>query len=155
MQYFTVKGYFESIQNQGNSTIDNDALMNIGEGFWVTFWALFGQIDIDYFLINDTRFQSLSIVGMIIFGVFNVAAVLVALNMLIAILNESYTRTSIQLIWTFWLSARCEILGTPKKNIFIIEENQRQPITDIWVLGSNSEPHWWIGNILTTVSTLV
>ena len=27
MQYFTVKGYFESIQNQGNSTIDNDALM--------------------------------------------------------------------------------------------------------------------------------
>ena len=61
----------------------------------MTFWALFGQIDIDYFLINDTRFQSLSIVGMIIFGVFNVAAVLVALNMLIAILNESYTRTSV------------------------------------------------------------
>jgi len=58
----------------------------MGESFSVTFWALFGQIDRKHFA---------TYVGMIVFGIFNVAAVLVALNMLIAILNESYTRISV------------------------------------------------------------
>ena len=65
------------------------------ESLSVIFWALFGQIDRDRFAIKDLGFESLTNVGMIIFGIFNVAAVLVALNMLIAILNKSYTRISV------------------------------------------------------------
>ena len=65
------------------------------KSFWVTFWALFGQIEKEYFHIEEKGFESITNAGIIIFGVFNVAAVLVALNMLIAILNESYTRISV------------------------------------------------------------
>ena len=65
------------------------------QGFSGTFWALFGQIDLSNFHTKEKGFESITFAGLIIFGVFNVAAVLVALNMLIAILNESYTRISV------------------------------------------------------------
>ena len=70
----------------------------MGESFSVTFWALFGQIVIDYFVIKGEGFASISYLGKIIFALFNVAAVLVALNMLIAILNESYIRISVSYV---------------------------------------------------------
>ena len=68
---------------------------SLGKSLWVTFWALFGQIDLGFFHVKEEGFESITNAGIIIFGVFNVAAVLVALNMLIAILNESYTRISV------------------------------------------------------------
>ena len=68
---------------------------SIEKSFSGTFWALFGQIDLGHFHITEKGFESITYAGIIIFGVFNVAAVLVALNMLIAILNDSYTRISV------------------------------------------------------------
>ena len=61
----------------------------------VTFWALFGEVERDYFHVPEKGFEILTGASVIIFGAFNIAAVLVALNMLIAILNESYTRISV------------------------------------------------------------
>ena len=72
-----------------------------------TFWALFGQIDLDHLHVKEKGFEPITYAAIIIFGVFNVAAVLVALNMLIAILNESYTRISVscfcQVTYRPWL----------------------------------------------------
>ena len=62
---------------------------------WLIFWGLFGEIDPRYLSIKGEGFEPLHHVTGAIFGVFNVVAVLVALNMLIAILNESYTRISV------------------------------------------------------------
>ena len=64
----------------------------------MTFWALFGQTDRGVFHVKEKGFESITTAATVIFGVFNVAAVLVALNMLIAILNESYTRISVSYI---------------------------------------------------------
>ena len=56
---------------------------------YASFWALFGQIDLEFFettppydVIHDT--------DLTLFGVYNVVTVLVALNILIAILNKKY-----------------------------------------------------------------
>lgn len=63
---------------------------------YTIFWALFGDIDRDHFHIHDDGYGAIQMTGMWLFGAFNIVAVLVALNMLIAILNESYTRISVR-----------------------------------------------------------
>ena len=52
------------------------------------FWSLFGQIDRESFEIEEEEYEAIWKTGMILFGTFNVVAVLVALNMLIAMLNN-------------------------------------------------------------------
>ena len=59
------------------------------------FWSLFGQIDRENFKIEEEEYEAIWKTGMIFFGTFNVVAVLVALNMLIAMLNESYNRIAV------------------------------------------------------------
>ena len=59
------------------------------------FWSLFGQIDRENFKIEGEEYEAIWKAGTILFGAFNVVAVLVALNMLIAMLNESYTRIAV------------------------------------------------------------
>lgn len=113
-QYFAGKRYFT--RNQGNSTIGRDARTSMEKSFSGTFWALFGQIDLDSFHTKEKGFEPITYAGIIIFGVFNVAAVLVALNMLIAILNDAYTKISEKLdtswkftrtkMWLFWIYRR-------------------------------------------------
>ena len=61
----------------------------------VIFWTLFGEIERDSFRIKEKGYDVIWRTGMTLFGAFNVVAVLVALNMLIAILNESYTRITV------------------------------------------------------------
>lgn len=57
------------------------------------FWLLFGQINRENFKIEGEECEAIWQTGMILFGAFNVVAVLVALTMLIAMLNESYSHT--------------------------------------------------------------
>ena len=64
-------------------------------GYSLIFWGLFGLTNLEQISIPVEGFESLHGVTEAIFGVFNVVAVLVALNMLIAILNESYKRISV------------------------------------------------------------
>lgn len=60
------------------------------------FWSLFGEIDESNFKIDEKGYGAIWKTGMTLFGAFNIVAVLVALNMLIAILNESYTRITVK-----------------------------------------------------------
>lgn len=60
------------------------------------FWTLFGLIDQSSFQIDAHGYGAIWKTGMVLFGTFNIVAVLVALNMLIAILNESYTRITVR-----------------------------------------------------------
>ena len=59
------------------------------------FWSLFGDLSRQNFKIKEESYDELSITGLVLFAAYKVVAVLVALNMLIAILNESYTRISV------------------------------------------------------------
>ena len=63
--------------------------------FRTIFWSLFGQIDRENFKIEEEEYEVIWRTGMTLFGAFNIVAVLVALNMLIAMLNESYTRITV------------------------------------------------------------
>ena len=56
---------------------------------YVSFWALFGQIDMDDFETTPS-YEVIHDTGLTLFGVYNVVTVLVALNILIAILNKKY-----------------------------------------------------------------
>lgn len=59
------------------------------------FWSLFGEIDVEDFRIEEDGYGAIWRTGTTLFALFNIVAVLVALNMLIAMLNESYTRISV------------------------------------------------------------
>ena len=65
------------------------------------FWSLFGQIDRENFKIEEEEYAAIWTTGTILFGAFNVVAVLVALNMLIAMLNESYARIAVSVTYDF------------------------------------------------------
>ena len=47
------------------------------------------------FEIKEKRYNGIWITALTLFGLFNIVAVLVGLNTLIAILNESYTRVKV------------------------------------------------------------
>ena len=64
------------------------------------FWSLFGQIDPGSFKIAEGEYDIISKTGITLFGAFNLIAVLVALNMLIAILNDSYVQITVSA--PFW-----------------------------------------------------
>ena len=64
-------------------------------GYSMIFWGLLDKIDLEHISIAKEGFEPLQAVTQAIFGVFNVVAVLVALNMLIAMLSESYARMSV------------------------------------------------------------
>ena len=59
------------------------------------FWSLFGQIDPGSFQLEEGDYDVIWKTGLILFGAFNIVAVLVALNMLIAILNDSYVQITV------------------------------------------------------------
>jgi len=65
------------------------------------FWSLFGQVDPGSFQSDDTEYDVIWKTALILFGAFNIVAVLVALNMLIAILNDSYVQ----------ITVRCELIS--------------------------------------------
>lgn len=62
--------------------------------FGVAFWALFGLIELSEFEM-DAQYTIVKDIALVLFGVFNVLAVLVTLNMLIAILNESFSQQAV------------------------------------------------------------
>ena len=54
------------------------------------FWALFGQTDLEYFNTKGEQFEITQETGKFLFGMFSICAVMVGLNMLIAMMNNSY-----------------------------------------------------------------
>ena len=69
-------------------------LFSIDGSIAVAFWALFGLIELDEF-DTEEHYSIMSSIAKIFFALFNVVAVLVTLNMLIAILNESFIQQAV------------------------------------------------------------
>ena len=54
------------------------------------FWALFGQANVEKFESTHPKFKITSDTGKLLFGVYLITAVLVGINMLIAMMNNSF-----------------------------------------------------------------
>ena len=61
------------------------------------FWALFDKTDLDSFKTNDGRFEITATTGEILFAGYNIAAVIVAINMLIAMLSNTFQKIAVSL----------------------------------------------------------
>ena len=60
----------------------------------VSFWALFGQVGMNDFQTAPS-YGVIHNTGLTLFGVYNVVTILVALNILIAILNKKYDNITV------------------------------------------------------------
>lgn len=58
------------------------------------FWALFDKTDLDAFRIEKEEFKITEITGEMLFAVYNVVAILIALNMLIAMMANSFQKVA-------------------------------------------------------------
>ncbi|CAF1249920.1 unnamed protein product, partial [Didymodactylos carnosus] len=80
-----------------NLTIDNNRPFNaekffgtLGDTFKTVFWSLFGLSEKEGVLLGAYHSKFTEIIGYLIYGAFNIASVIVLLNMLIAMMSKSY-----------------------------------------------------------------
>ena len=59
------------------------------------YWALFGQTELLDFETTDERFNYTKETGTFLFAMFSICAVIVGINMLIAMMNNSYELISV------------------------------------------------------------
>ncbi|KAK3700087.1 hypothetical protein QZH41_015042 [Actinostola sp. cb2023] len=67
---------------------------DVSGGFADLFWALFDKTDLDAFKIGRPEFKITEVTGEMLFAVYNIAAILVALNMLIAMMANSFQKVA-------------------------------------------------------------
>ncbi|XP_030638854.1 short transient receptor potential channel 6a [Chanos chanos] len=67
----------------------NDAFTTIEESFKTLFWAIFGLSEVKSVVVNN-RHKFIENIGYVLYGVYNVTMVIVLLNMLIAMINNSF-----------------------------------------------------------------
>ena len=60
------------------------------------FWALFDKTDLEEFDTKDGTFEITQKTAKLLFGLYSICAVLVALNMLFAMMGHSYDNTSVR-----------------------------------------------------------
>jgi hypothetical protein len=61
------------------------------------FWALFDKIELEEFNTKDTNFEITEQTGRILFAFYSICAIMVALNMLIAMMSHSYDYISVRI----------------------------------------------------------
>ena len=61
------------------------------------FWALFDQLDLEDFDTKDRTFKITQETGRVLFAFYSICAVMVALNMLIAMMTHSYDSISVRI----------------------------------------------------------
>ena len=71
-------------------------IRRFGNSMSTIFWTMFGLIDEDSFQIDVSGYGAIWKTGTTLFAAYNIIIVIVAINMLIAILNESYTRITVR-----------------------------------------------------------
>lgn len=128
LQFDKARRHFHVDAETTNQTTDPLRLERFGNSMKTIFWSLFGEIDESGFRIDEDGYGAIWKTGMVLFGAFNIVAVLVALNMLIAILNESYTRISEDLdtewkftrtkLWLGWIYKK-GVLPPPLNVLYI------------------------------------
>ncbi|XP_052007911.1 short transient receptor potential channel 6-like [Xyrauchen texanus] len=67
----------------------NDAFTTVEESFKTLFWAIFGLSEVKSVVINNGH-KFIENIGYVLYGVYNVTMVIVLLNMLIAMINNSF-----------------------------------------------------------------
>ncbi|XP_036393581.1 short transient receptor potential channel 6 [Megalops cyprinoides] len=67
----------------------NDAFTTVEESFKTLFWAIFGLSEVKSVVINNGH-KFIENIGYVLYGVYNVTVVIVLLNMLIAMINNSF-----------------------------------------------------------------
>ena len=60
------------------------------------FWALFDKIELSDFDTKDSTYEITQETGRLLFAMYSILAVLIALNMLIAMMSHSYDYISVR-----------------------------------------------------------
>ena len=60
------------------------------------FWAAFGKLDLEDFDTEDGTFKITQETGRVLFAFYSICAIMVALNMLIAMMTRSYNSISVR-----------------------------------------------------------
>ena len=66
--------------------------------FGTLFWALFGHVELSTFKTSDHA-QITEVTGHLLFATYSLASVLVALNLLIAMLSNTYKKVDVSFIY--------------------------------------------------------
>ena len=72
-------------------------LVRIEGTFSTLFWALFGHVDLSTFNTSEQA-QITEVTGHLLFATYSLASVLVALNLLIAMLSNTYKKVDVSSI---------------------------------------------------------
>ena len=72
-------------------------LCRIEGAFSTLFWALFGHVEMSTFNTSDQA-QVTEVTGHLLFATYSLASVLVALNLLIAMLSNTYKKVDVSFI---------------------------------------------------------
>jgi len=82
------------------------------EGVFSTlFWALFGHVEMSTFNTSDQA-QITEVTGHLLFATYSLASVLVALNLLIAMLSNTYKKVDVSFILMHGLLGSIEIVDS-------------------------------------------
>ena len=65
-------------------------MFRFSAGLRKLFWALFDKTDLEAFEINSSTFHVTQTTGETLFAFFNIVAILISLNMLIAMMSNSF-----------------------------------------------------------------
>ena len=71
-------------------------LCSYGNTFIDLFWLLLGQVEEDKIEVKDPEFYLTAVFGRVFFIVYVICMVIVGLNMLIAMMNNSYERIMVR-----------------------------------------------------------
>ncbi|XP_028397955.1 uncharacterized protein LOC114521651 [Dendronephthya gigantea] len=78
------------LDNNSTAYREEAVLGRFGNAWRVMFWALFDQTNIEKFDSTHPKFEITSKVGKVLFAIYLIIAVLVGINMLIAMMNNSF-----------------------------------------------------------------
>jgi transient receptor potential cation channel subfamily C protein 4 len=67
-----------------------DCIFRMGGTFKTVFWSLFGLSEKEGVKLGNYQNRFTELIGYLIYGTFNIASVIVLLNMLIAMMSKSY-----------------------------------------------------------------
>jgi len=73
--------------------------------FGTLFWALFGHVELSTFKTSDHA-QITEVTGHLLFATYSLASVLVALNLLIAMLSNTYKKVDVSFIYNACMVSR-------------------------------------------------
>ncbi|XP_031565298.1 short transient receptor potential channel 5-like [Actinia tenebrosa] len=129
--YVITQRYIAKTSHNGTNTETGHTFSSVGSGAYDLFWSIFGYTDPQIFQTKDPNFTITRETGVFLFGLFQVLAVIVAVNMLIAMMTKSFEnitsnatkkwKVSRTRIWMFWVEEGSSL--PPPFNLLIVLRN--------------------------------